>query len=224
LLIFVAIRWIVSARVAPVVTTAEQKRVQRNLEILQAAKEVFAERGFHAASISDVIKRAGIARGTFYLYFTSKDAVFESILDQAILDLEERIIGVDISEGAAPPAVQLHQNVSRILQYMLSDRALIQIILNHGLPPDSTMAKRVDEFFTKVEERIETSLSYGMRVGLVRECDPALTSAQILGALRGGIRRLTKAQDDIDVKPIASQLIDFTLHGVMVNHPTGSHG
>lgn len=198
-------------------STAEQRREQRRVEILQAAKEVFAERGFHAASINEVIKRAGIARGTFYLYFTSKDAVFESILDQAILELEARIIGVDVAEGAPPPALQLHQNVSRVLQYMLGDRALIQLILDHGLPPDTKLAHRVDAFFCHVEELIAASLTYGMSVGLVRECDAALTAAQILGALRGGIRKLTDVQDEIDVTPIASQLIDFALRGVIVS-------
>ena len=198
-------------------TTAEKKREHRKLEILQSAKEVFAEKGYHAASISDVIKRAGIARGTFYLYFTSKDAVFESILDLAILELQSRIIGVDVAEGAPPAVLQLHQNVSRVLEYMLADRALIQLILNHGLPPDTTLAHRVDAFFDHVEELIESSLTYGMSVGLVRKCDAGLTAAQILGALRGGIRRLTKAQDNIDVQPIAAQLIDFALRGVIVS-------
>jgi AcrR family transcriptional regulator len=195
--------------------TAEEKREQRRLEILQAAKRVFAERGFHSASISDIIKTAGIARGTFYLYFSSKDAAFESILDQAMQELESRIISVDVEEGAAPPALQLHENVSRILNYMLSDRLLIQLILNHGLPPDTELAKRVEAFFDHVEERIESSLTQGMAMGLVRQCDPALTASLILGSLRGGIRRLTRLQDDFDIPVVATQLIDFSLRGVI---------
>ena len=165
-------------------STAEEKREHRRLEILQAAKQVFAERGYHTASINDIIKSAGIARGTFYLYFSSKDAVFESILDLAIQELEARIISVDVEEGAAPPGMQLHENVSRVLKFMLADRALIQLILNHGLPPDTDLAHRVESFFEHVEERIESSLKHGMQMGLVRDCDPGLTAALILGSLR----------------------------------------
>ncbi len=198
-------------------TTAEAKRVNRRLEILQAAKLVFAERGYHAASINDIIKRAGIARGTFYLYFSSKDAVFESILDQAIEDLQSRIIGIDMDSGAAPPAMQLHQNVTRVLEYVLSDRELIQLLLNHGLPPESDLSLRVDAFFDHVEALIERSLSYGMSMGLCRQCDPALTAAQILGAIRGALRRLTRVQDNIDITPVATQMIDFALRGVVVS-------
>ncbi len=197
-------------------TKAEAKRDQRRREILDAAKRLFAERGFHAASISEIIKRAGIARGTFYLYFNSKDAVFESILELAIHELRVRIIGVDVDEGAPPPALQLHQNVSRVLEYMLADRALIQLILAHGLPPDAPMAMRVDGFFAHVEELIASSLSYGMSVGLVRKCDASLTAAQILGSVRGGMSRLIQTQEPFEVTEVASQLIDFALHGVIV--------
>ncbi len=195
---------------------AEAKRDQRRRQILGAAKELFAERGFHSASISGIIKSAGIARGTFYLYFNSKDAVFESILELAIDELQARIIGVDVDEGAPPPALQLHQNVSRVLEYMLADRALIQLILSHGLPPDAPMAKQVDAFFAHVEQLIASSLSYGMSVGLVRACDPSLTAAQILGSVRGGMRYLILAHNDFEVTEVASQLIDFALHGVIV--------
>ncbi len=195
---------------------AEAKRDQRRRQILGVAKELFAERGFHSASISEIIKSAGIARGTFYLYFNSKDAVFESILELAIDELQARIIGVDVDEGAPPPALQLHQNVSRVLEYMLADRALIQLILSHGLPPDAPMAKQVDAFFAHVEQLIASSLSYGMSVGLVRTCDPSLTAAQILGSVRGGMRHLILAPGDFEVTEVASQLIDFALHGVIV--------
>ncbi len=201
---------------------AEAKRDQRRREILDAAKGLFAERGFHSASISEIIKRAGIARGTFYLYFNSKDAVFESILELAIQELQVRIIGVDVEEGAPPPALQLNQNVSRVLAYMLSDRALIRLILAHGLPPDAPMAMRVDAFFAHVEELIASSLSYGMSVGIVRTCNASLTAAQILGSVRGGMRHLIQAHESFDVTEVASQLIDFALHGVIVSDLTRS--
>ncbi len=195
----------------------EAKREMRRREILNAAKGLFAERGFHAASVSEIIKRAGIARGTFYLYFNSKDAVFESILELAIHELQVRIIGVDVEEGAPPPSLQLHENVSRVLNYMLSDSELIQLILAHGLPPDAPMAIRVDAFFGHVEELIASSLSYGMAVGLVRKCDPHLTAAQILGSVRGGMRHLIQAHKSFEVTEVASQLIDFALQGVILS-------
>ena len=72
---------------------ADKQKLERRRQILDAAKAVFAEAGYHGASINAIIERAQIARGTFYLYFESKAAVFDSILDQAMADLR----------GADPP-------------------------------------------------------------------------------------------------------------------------
>lgn len=55
--------------------------------ILEAAEEVFAELGYHEASIVKVTERAGVALGTFYLYFDSKQAVFEAL----VIDLNTRV-------------------------------------------------------------------------------------------------------------------------------------
>ena len=66
------------------------------------ARDVFAELGYHRASINEIIKRADIARGTFYLYFESKQTVFDSILDQAMRELRARISGVK-PNGADEP-------------------------------------------------------------------------------------------------------------------------
>lgn len=197
-------------------TEAIEKRDQRRRQILGAAKKVFASKGFHQASINDVIKAADIARGTFYLYFTSKDAVFESILEDAIRDLTELITRVDVEDGAPPPGLQLQENVSRVLDYVLSDRALIQLLLNHGLAPDTEVAVRVEAFFDDVAGLIESSLTYGMTVGLVRQVNPRLMAATILGALRGAIGHLLRQKAAPDPTTVASEVLDFALRGVIV--------
>src|SRR5690606_25495730 len=52
---------------------AERRRAERREAILSAAKTVFRDKGYHQASVHDIIDEAQIARGTFYLYFSSKD-------------------------------------------------------------------------------------------------------------------------------------------------------
>lgn len=53
----------------------------RKKQILQAAVEVFAERGFHRTRVSDIAKRAGVAYGLIYHYFDSKDAVLNAVFE-----------------------------------------------------------------------------------------------------------------------------------------------
>ena len=67
--------------------------------ILDAAIRVFAEKGFHAARISDVADAAGVADGTIYLYFKNKDdlllSIFEEKMDLLLAGLREALEGVE---------------------------------------------------------------------------------------------------------------------------------
>ena len=63
----------------------------RKQAILDAALTVFAERGFEAARLDDVAARAGVAKGTLYLYFKDKEALFEELLRGAVSPLLEHV-------------------------------------------------------------------------------------------------------------------------------------
>ena len=62
-----------------------RRKDARPAEIVEAALEVFAERGFSAARLDDVAARAGISKGTLYLYFPSKEELFKAVVRQALL-------------------------------------------------------------------------------------------------------------------------------------------
>ena len=62
-----------------------RRKDARPAEIVDAALAVFAEKGFSAARIDDVAARAGISKGTLYLYFTSKEELFKAVVRQALL-------------------------------------------------------------------------------------------------------------------------------------------
>ncbi len=59
----------------------EQTKVANRRAILDAAREVFAELGYEAATVRDIIRRTGLASGTFYNYFRSREEVFEALAD-----------------------------------------------------------------------------------------------------------------------------------------------
>ena len=60
--------------------TREQKREDRREALKAAAAEVFAADGYHAAKVSQIVERVGVAQGTFYLYYESKQQIFGELL------------------------------------------------------------------------------------------------------------------------------------------------
>ena len=83
------------------VTRAQARRESRRALILRAAVETFSARGYHSTRVADIIKAAGIARGTFYLYFESKNAIFLELLDTL---LDEFLGGIEGVEAEVPTA------------------------------------------------------------------------------------------------------------------------
>jgi AcrR family transcriptional regulator len=64
-----------------------RRKDDRPAEILSAALQCFSERGFAATRLEDVAKRAGVTKGTLYLYFANKEALFEAMVRQSIVPL-----------------------------------------------------------------------------------------------------------------------------------------
>jgi len=66
---------------------AADARRDKRLAILQAAIEVFAQKGFHRSRVADIARRAGVADGTIYLYFASKDDILITIFEEKMAEL-----------------------------------------------------------------------------------------------------------------------------------------
>src|SRR6185503_17813283 len=84
---------------------------QRRHQLLQAATWVFARKGYRRAGISDIIERAGVARGTFYLYFDSKERVFLAIVEDFHARVSRAFEALD--DAAAGALAQGPQGVLR---------------------------------------------------------------------------------------------------------------
>src|SRR5262245_64032184 len=68
----------------------EQNKAENRTALLKAARAVFAEMGFGAASVRDIVRRTDLATGTFYNYFEDKDAIFEAVVGELTDELVRR--------------------------------------------------------------------------------------------------------------------------------------
>jgi AcrR family transcriptional regulator len=197
------------------VALAEPKQERRS-QIMAAAKQVFADAGYHGASINSIIEKAQIARGTFYLYFESKAAVFDSILDHAMADLRARIHRIEVEDPKAPaPQVQLRAQVVATLEYIVRDRALAMLLLSAGHTPDAEAAERLDQFFADVRDLLRRAFESGMELGLVRKVQPELAAAAMLGMIRGVVEQLVTQPQAPAVEAVVDELLILALRGVL---------
>ena len=194
----------------------DRAKLERRRQIIAAAKSVFADSGYHGASIHAIIERAQIARGTFYLYFESKAAVFDSILDHAMTDLRARLHRIEVDDPKAPPPqVQLRAQVVATLEYIVRDRQLAILLLFAGHTPDAEAAERLDQFFGEVRDLLRRAFESGMEIGLVRRVNTELAAAAMLGMIRGVVEQLVTQAKPPGIEEVVDEILIIALRGVL---------
>ncbi|MFO8055993.1 MAG: TetR/AcrR family transcriptional regulator [bacterium] len=193
------------------------KSKQRREQILEAATSVFAAKGYYRASITDIIKESGIARGTFYLYFESKREVFAELVDILLVRLTGAMTRIELSADSPPWQEQLLHNTTRIATILLEDKELTMILYNHALGLDEEFDKKIQEFYQTINRRTEGAIQLGQDMGLVRkDIRPWLAARHIVGSVKEVMFRLSQEEDEeIPVKKLAEELLSYSIHGLL---------
>jgi AcrR family transcriptional regulator len=150
-----------------------RRKKARPSEILEAALAVFAEKGLADARMEDIAARAGVTKGTIYLYFESKDAVFKALLAESI---GERVAASGaLIENFEGPTGELLANVLRLLGAFVahSDRVVLPkiVIAEIGKFPELARFYR-EEVIGRGLALWETILKRGVARGEFRDLPP----------------------------------------------------
>ncbi|MBP1154612.1 MULTISPECIES: TetR/AcrR family transcriptional regulator [unclassified Paenibacillus] len=101
-------------------------------KIIESALKLFEEKGYHSTKISDIVQDAGMAKGTFYLYFKSKEDMFrhvaEACLDEIVGALAE---GSSETDGSFEDRM-LYRIIRQTLIIYYDNRTILNIINQHG--------------------------------------------------------------------------------------------
>lgn len=199
---------------------AQRRREARRDAILEAAKRVFRQRGFHEASVQHIIAEAEIARGTFYLYFSSKRDVFAELLDEFVALIRARVrrISLDPSEGS--PVEQLRDNFRRVFNVVVEHADIASIMLRDPSAFDEESREQAERFDAQIQAIVEGAIRVGQGLGVIRKVDVEMAAIAAFGAVRAALRRLLEARaagqrsDNTDPDRVADQLMSFIIEGL----------
>ncbi|MCB0218459.1 MAG: TetR/AcrR family transcriptional regulator [Chrysiogenetes bacterium] len=132
----------------------EQDKEARRRAILDAAKKIFAAKGFHNTSVSDIVQEVGIAQGTFYLYFDDKKAIFSEIVDSLTERLFKLITIQDIKEVKSISDIEA--GVDRIstplISFFQENRDLGKIFLREAVGTGLGFDEKINQFYDRVTD------------------------------------------------------------------------
>ncbi|MCU1291070.1 MAG: Transcriptional regulator [Acidobacteria bacterium] len=194
------------------VTTARAAVADKREAILRAAVKVFARKGFFNSKVADIAKEAGIADGTVYLYFKSKDEILHSVFDRAMEEFisEGKSEIADISE----PDVKLQRIAQLHLERLSSDRDLA-IVFQVELRGST---KFMEEFsgggFAEYLDIIRQTIAEGQKKGIFREDLKPIVCAKILyGALDEMVTNWILSKKSYQLTPMADEVLKVFFNG-----------
>ena len=195
--------------------TAFVDKTERRQRLLNHARDVFARRGYHATKIEDIVSAAGVARGTFYLYFEDKRTVFEEIVDRTLARIAMAILRVDPQDSARSVADQVRENIRRIVRILLDDRATTKILHTGALGVDEAFDRKLHSFTDEIAKLLDESLADGQALGLIVPGDVSLLACMTLGSLKELLYQLVLREWAMPEEVVVNSLFAFLEGGLL---------
>jgi AcrR family transcriptional regulator len=153
--------------------TARGERTRQRL--LESAERIFAELGYHDASIVKITEAAGVGQGTFYLYFQSKKQVF----DEVVLDLNTRVRAAmtEAAERGTTRAERELLGFSAFFRFTAEHPALYRIIRQAEFVSPETLVLH----YERLMRPYAAGLEQAMAAGEVAEADPEVLAWSLMG-------------------------------------------
>ena len=139
--------------------------------LLRAAEEVFAAKGFVTATVADIVERAEVSRGTFYLYFTNKDDIFATLMSRVV----DEMFVLSATRQAGTVRERIEAGNRAFLKTFKHHRKLMRSIL-HVASLDPATAKTLNNLRNQFADRVRLQLERGLSSGKCHPHDPAIAS------------------------------------------------
>ena len=200
-------------------TTASycRRKDERPGEILKAALEEFSINGFAATRLDDVAKRAGICKGTIYLYFKSKEELFVEVVRDRILPHFERLEELNEQHKGSAKEI-LREQLKTIYKELLSTDAMFipKLIISEGSRFPELTKFYYEEIITRIHKVIKSVIERGVAEGDFRPSALNWKQQAILSpALAAAIWKTVFDQyASLDLDAYLETHIDLLLYGL----------
>jgi AcrR family transcriptional regulator len=165
-----------------------RRKADRPAEIVEAAMAVFAERGFAAARLDDIARRAGVSKGALYLYFETKEDIFRAVVAQAIApNLQAVRAMIEAHPGPLADLLRLVAERIGLLIETLPVGGVVKMVI--GEAGNFPQLARVwhDDLVAHILGALTDAIAAGQARGEVRSGDPRAYALEIVAPMLLGL-------------------------------------
>jgi TetR/AcrR family fatty acid metabolism transcriptional regulator len=192
---------------------ARPKTDDKRRRILQAAVRVFARKGYFAARVADVARRAGVADGTIYLYFRNKEDILVSLFDEVMATHIGRL-RAELRDKKDAPA-RLHAIALHHLRGLGENRDLAVVFQVELRQSTKFMARFTASWLQDYFELVNDVIEQGQKEGTLRDDLPRkIVTKALFGALDEMVTSWILSRKHYDLGQLAAPVVELFLRGI----------
>jgi len=194
----------------------EREKLARRAEIQGAARTVFAEKGFEAATLEEIAERAELGKGTIYSYFENKEALFFSLIEEIMEGQAEILKEIHAGSGTAPEKLALV--IRKFVPYFRERKDLFRILMGQSGGLTGKIRDEVRQKYFETHRHNLAPLVAIVRDGTERrelkDFSPMAMAYVIVGLIHGAMFPLVVSQEVKDEEEIIRTITEVLLNGV----------
>lgn len=177
-------------------------------KLMDAAEVLFGRNGFHATSVTDITRQAGVAQGTFYLYFESKDEVFRAL----VRDLSHRLrLAIARDTAGVEGRLEVEEaGLRSFLRFASEHRDLYRIVFESQFIDPAVFRW----YYERLAEGYARGLAAAMDAGEIRRLDPETVAYALMGAAHFMGMRWVVWENGEPPETVLESLRRFIHHGL----------
>lgn len=200
----------------------EQRLAARENAILDAARQVFAERGYHGSTMRDIAAAAGVATGTLYLYFPSKEALYEALLGR----LTQMVLSAIVAARGGRPDVlsKLEASISAAVTVFSANADLARIVLVQAASADPNFEDRLTQVHRTLAGFVRQDLDEAIAAGRLAPLDTEVAALAWVGTFYEVIMSWLRDGRPDPLESSISTLISYNLRAIGAGPGTRGSG
>lgn len=190
------------------------RREDRMKDILNAAFEEFAAKGFEAARQEVIAQGAGVGKGTLYLYFPSKERLFEEVVRSFLAPVVDQVVDAS-ADLKGPASVMLRRQIETIYRQAIATdrRRMLRLLIAEGPRFPHLLDLYFREVITRTVGALRRTIDYGVASGEFRETTIATLPPLLMGPALGGAlwKMLFEERHPMDLDALCDAHVEMLL-------------
>lgn len=190
-------------------------RDERRAQLVAAARGVFCKKGYHEATVDDITRAAGVAKGTFYLYFDEKREIYYELVRSFLQQVKD--IGSSVSKEVSTPQAffaRSEQAAHELLRVFRDNLPLARMVYRESMSMDGTLERMLRDFYRDIARVEAENIRLGIELGVFRPVDPLVCAYAHIGMVERVALGLLGEKDAPAPEHVVRELLSISFEGL----------